>query len=178
MREEVGPAAEYVAEGGTGPTVNALGSDHAEVQRRGHVEVYVELVDLRAVLGRVDVEFDEAGHGFFAGRLADAQVSWLAAGRTNPAGLEAQAIESALLGADLTEPLRRKGGLDPAGEEELSQRPFDAEAVEGRLGGFHVAIMHLGRRHADLAGFARLGGEGAVKDRVGGAVIAIHVRRR
>ena len=178
VREEVGPAAEYIAEGGTGPTVNPLGGDHAEVQRCGHIEVHVELVDLRAILGRIDVEFDEAGHGLFAGGLADAQVSWLAAGRTNAAGLEAQAIESALLGADLTEPLRRKGSLDPAGEEELSERSLDAEAIQRHLGGLQIAVMHLSRRHAYLAGVAGFGGESPVEHRVGGAVIPVHVRRR
>ena len=177
VREEVGPAAEYVAEGGTGPAVDALGGDYAEVQRRGHVDVDVELVDLGAVLGRVDVEFDEAGHGLFAGRLTDAQVGRLAAGRTNAAGLEAQAIESALLGADLSKPLGRKGGLDPTGEEELSERPLDAKAVQRHLSGLQVAVMHLSRGFADLAGVARLGGEGTIQHDVGGAVIPVHVRR-
>ena len=178
VREEVGPAAEHVAEGGSGAAVDDVGSHDAEVQRRRHVQVDVELVDLGAVFWRVDVELDEAGHGLFAGRLADAQVSGLAAGRADAAGLEAQAIEAALFGPDLAEPLGREGDLDASRKEQLTQRALDAEAIKGRLGGLKVAVMHLGGRHADLAGLAGLRGEGAFEHRVGGAVVAIHVRGR
>ena len=178
MREEVGLAPEHVPEGGTAAAVDAIGGDDAEMQRGWHVEVDVKLVDLGAILGCVDVELDEAGHGFFAGGFSDAQVGRLAAERTDAAGLEAQAVEPALFGPDLAEPLGRKRGLDPAREEELSQRALDPELVERGLGGLHVAVMHLRRCHADLAGLAGLGGEGAFEYGVRGAVIAIHVRRR
>ena len=176
--EEIGPAAEHVAEGRAAAAVDAFGGHYAEVQRRGHVEVDVELVDLRTVFRGVDVELDETGDGLFAGGLADTQVRGLAAGRADAAGLEAQAIEPAVFWPDLAEPLGRKRGLDAAWEEQLAERSLDAEAIKGLLGRLHVAVMHLGRGLADLAGFAGLRGEGALEYRIGGTVVAIHVRRR
>ena len=176
--EEIAGAAEDVAEGRAGPAVDDIGGHHAEVQLRRHVEIDIELVHFGAVLGRVDVEFDEAGDGLFAGRLTDAEVRRLAADGADAAGFQAETIEAAVFRSELAEPLGGQGGLDAAGEEQLTERALDAELIQRRLGFLQVAIMHLAGGLAHLAGFGGGRREGAVEHGFGGAVVAIHVRRR
>ena len=64
-----------------------------------HLKKDFELVDLRAVLGRRDIEFDQPIYGLFTGLFANAEVSRLAAGRADAAGLKAELVETAMLRA-------------------------------------------------------------------------------
>ena len=57
-------------------------------------------------------------HGFLAGSFADAQVSRLASGRADAAGLEARFVEPAVLWPRLPKPVWLERELDPAGEHQ------------------------------------------------------------
>ena len=58
VREDVITAAERTAEGRSLPPVHHICGHHAEIQRRGHFEEHLELIHLRLVLRRRDVELD------------------------------------------------------------------------------------------------------------------------
>ena len=55
-----------------------------------HLEKHLELINLRTVLGCRDVKFNESLNSLLTGLFADAEVSRLAAGRADAAGLKAQ----------------------------------------------------------------------------------------
>ena len=131
MREDIGGAAgQGIAEGGTGSAVHAFCGHDGEVEARRHIEEDLELVDFRAVFRCVDIEFNEAGHGFFAGLFADAQMGRLAAQWTNAAGLDAHAVEPAVFRASFAEPLRGEGRRDASRVEEVAQWALDAESIQ------------------------------------------------
>ena len=109
MRKDVTAAAgERIAEGGAATSVHNIGGHHREMQVRRHFEKHLELINLRTVLGRSDVEFDKAVDRLLTGLLADAEMSRLATGWTDAAGLKTHAIEPAVFRARLSKPVGRQ----------------------------------------------------------------------
>ena len=180
MRENITASArQRVAEGRASSAVHDVGRHHAEVQSRGHLKKQLKLIDLRLVLRSREVELDEAGHGLLTGPFADAQVRWLAAGRTNATGLDADLVESAVLRADSAKPVRRERIVDLAGKEEVTQRSLDAKTVQRRLLFLSATVTQISGGHTDLARIHGRGGrKGAVEHQLRRAVITIHMRRR
>ena len=115
MRENVAaPAGERIAEGSAAPSVHDIGGHHGEMQVGRHLEKHLELINLRTVLRRRDVKFDQSLHSLLTGLLADAEVGRLAAGRADAAGLKRELVETAVLRPRLAKPvgLKARAGLD------------------------------------------------------------------
>ena len=158
VRENVGGSVgKAVAEGGSGSPIDAVGGHDGPVQRRRHVEIHLELIDLRAVLGGGDIELDESSHGFLAGGFADAQVGRLAAEWADAAGLDAQAIEPAVFRAGFSEPLGRQRGFDLTREDEVAHGALDAEFLQSLRHALAAAAAHFQCGLTNLAGLAGRG---------------------
>jgi len=176
--EDVRAAAERVAKGGAAASNDAISGHDAEVQSGGHFEEHFELVDLRVILGGGDVEFKDAIDGLFAGRFADAEMGWLAAGRPNAARLDREAVQSALGWPRVAQPTGRERGFHATWKEQVAQWAPDAEPIEVFLLGFSTAIPQFGGRLADFGRGDRSGWKGAIEHLFGRAVVTVDMRRR
>ena len=106
VRKNIRPAGERIAKGCAASSVHNIGGNNAEMQRRRHLKKHLELINLRTILRRGDVKFDEAFYGLLAGLPTDAQVCWLAARRTYSTGLYAKLVQPAVLWTGFTKPVR------------------------------------------------------------------------
>src|SRR6056297_3304456 len=111
-------------------TIDDVSRDDVEFKARGHLQTHFKFDNLRFIFGRHDIQFDEPFVGVFAGALADAKMSGLASRWADAADLHPSAIKAAMFGTRASEPIRPERLLQPAREDQSSQRSVDPESIE------------------------------------------------